>query len=274
MAIASSSSQAVRQSAPWIERLARLGYAAKGVVYTLVGLLALQTALGRGGELTDSGGAFRTILQQPFGRILLAIIALGLVGYAAWRFAGAFLDAEGKGSDASGLGIRTGYFIRASAHLVLAIQALRMAMSGASSLRGNEAASVSSSVMDKPFGVFLLVAIGLGIGIHGLWQIIRAWRSELGWQLRLTMAASAKRWIVAICRAGLAARGVVFALIGFFVVQAALHHDASEARGMSGTLRAIESGDTGKWMLPLMAVGLIAYGVYEFIKARYRVIRT
>jgi hypothetical protein len=101
--------QAAHEARPWVERLARLGYAAKGVVYVLVGGLALQAALGPGGKTTDPAGALRTIVQQPFGKFLLAVVTLGLIGYALWRFAQSFLDAENKGKDAKGLVKRIGY---------------------------------------------------------------------------------------------------------------------------------------------------------------------
>ena len=163
---------AVREAAPWIERLARFGYAAKGVVYVLVGVLAARAAVGAGGEVTDSEGAFRTVLQQPFGKFLLMAIGIGLAGYALWRFIAAITDAEGHGSDAKGLGARA-FMVRTGAiHAALAIQAFRFA-SGKGQGGGNEAAQMSGSVMDKPFGQFLLGAAGSCIAaVRRQWSLV------------------------------------------------------------------------------------------------------
>jgi hypothetical protein len=265
--------QAGKEAGPWIERLARLGYAAKGLVYVLVGFLALRTALGRGGRIADSEGALRTLLNQPFGKVILYLVALGLIGYAVWRMVEAISDPEGKGSDAKGLIARASFFVRGAAHGVFALQAFRLASGGESG--GNSEGNVSSSVMATPFGEWILIAAGLAVIGYALYQLYRAWAAKLGKQLRLTFAtAPARRWIIGICRLGIASRGVVFALIGYFLVQAGLKHDPSRNAGLAGALRALDSGGISGWLFPVVAAGLIAYGVYEFIKARYRRITT
>jgi hypothetical protein len=269
MQIARSTAGVVRQAAPWVERLARIGYAAKGVVYVLVGALAFQSAIGRGGQLTDSQGAFRTLLRQPFGQALLIAVALGLLGYALWRFVSAFSDPEGWGSDAKGIGRRVVEFFRGAIHLALAVQAFRLSQ-GQSSGGGNAPAETSATVLSLPLGQLLLGIGAAAIAAYGLYQIYRAWTAKLSKKLRLTMSARARRWVIAVSRAGIAARGIVFATVGFYVAQAALTRDASEARGLRGALQALASGETGTWLLPIVAVGLIGYGIYQFIQARYR----
>jgi hypothetical protein len=169
---------------------------------------------------------------------------------------------------------RASFFVRGAAHGVFALQAFRLA-SGGGGGEGQAKENVSSSVMSTPFGEWILIAAGLAVIGYAIYQLYRAWAAKLGKQLRLTFAtAPARRWIIGICRMGIASRGVVFALIGYFLVQAGLRHDPSQNAGLAGALRALDSGGTSGWLFPVVAAGLIAYGIYEFIKARYRRITT
>ncbi len=257
--------QATRQAAPWIEKLARMGYAAKGVVYTVVGLLALQAALG-GPQATDSSGALRTIVSQPFGRILLGIVALGLVGYVVWRFVAAFLNPEGEKTSK-----RVGYAISGVIHIGLALQAIRLAMGRASGGNGDQASHWTAEVMSHPFGRWLVVLGGLGVAGFGIQQLYKAYTVELDKQLALgSISADARSWVVRVGRAGLAARGVVFAIVGLFLLLAALQTDPGEARGIGDALQTLERQPFGPWVLGLVAIGLVAYGIYELVRARYR----
>ena len=265
--------QAVHHGSSWIQTLARLGYAAKGVVYSLIGILALQTAFGSGGEVTDSSGAFAAVLRQPFGKAILYLIALGLLGYALWRIIEAFNDPEGHGNDAKGLAVRAALFVRGFVHGLLAAQAFRFASRGSGGGGGNDAGQASASVMSKPFGEALLIGIGVAIVGYGLYQLLRAWRADLGKRLDIgRIRLEARQWIVRICRTGIAARGVVFLIIGGFLVQAALKNDPGQATGLAGALSTLRQN--APWLFVVIAAGLIAYGIYEFVKARYRRIST
>lgn len=166
--------EAAHEARPWVERLARLGYAAKGVVYVLIGGLALQAALGPGGKTTDPQGALRTILHQPFGAFLLGVVALGLAGYALWRFAQAFLDAENKGRDAKGIVKRIGYGLSGIAYSALAVTAVGLIRGtrdrGASS--GASTQDWTARFMEQPFGrwlVALAAMIVLAIAANALY---------------------------------------------------------------------------------------------------------
>ena len=129
--------QPVRQAAshPWVERLARLGYAAKGLVYFIVGLLAAQAAFGSGGKITDTSGALETIVTQPFGKFLLGIVTLGLIGYSLWRFVQTILDPEGSGKEmnAKRIAKRLGYAFSAIAYFSLAVTSIKLVIMGSSS---------------------------------------------------------------------------------------------------------------------------------------------
>jgi hypothetical protein len=255
--------------APWIERLARVGYAAKAVLYATVGVLAAQAALGEGGRTTDTGGALREVLQAPYGRAMLIVIAVGLLGYACWLFVRAATDAEHRGDGAKGVALRVADVIRGIAHAALAFGAFQLARGEGGGGRGNGAREWTSRVLDVPFGVGLIWLAAAGIAGYGLYQLYRSWNSKLSRQLALgELPAGTARWVVAVSRFGIAARGVVFCLIGYFFAQAAAQHDASEVGGLKESLGALAG--VGRWPLAVVGLGLVAYGVYELVNARYR----
>ena len=265
--------QAAHQSRPWVERLARMGYAAKGVVYVLIGGLALQAALGPGGKTTDPQGALRTILQQPFGAFLLGVVALGLAGYSLWRFAQAFLDAENKGRDAKGIVKRAGYGLSGVAYSALAVTAVGL-IRGTRDSRANSGASTqdwTARFLDQPFGPWLVGLAGavvLAIAANALYV---AWTAAFLKKLNLAAMRpkeqTAATWMG---RAGMGARGVVLGIIGGFLLYAALRSDPNEARGLAGAFKILAQQPFGLWLLGIVAVGFIAYGVYLFFEARYR----
>ena len=260
--------RATREVAPWIERLARLGYASKAVVYGIIGVLAFGAAFGLS-RATDQEGAFLAILRQPFGTFLLVIIALGLLGYAVWRTVQAIADPEGKGKGMKGIAYRSWLVSRGVFHGYLALEALRFARRQVSG--GNDAEHWLGRIMDQPFGKWLVVFTGLGVAGYGIGQIVAAFVAKLDKRLRLSgLSTGRRRWLLAISRYGLAARGVVFAIIGYFVMQAGLHQQPSQARDVGEALRALAQGREGSWFLAVVALGLISYGGYELIKARYR----
>jgi hypothetical protein len=263
---------AAGEAAPWVERLARLGYAAKGVVYLIIGGIAARAAFGSGERVEGSQGALRTILEQPFGRALLGLTALGLAGYALWRFVQAALDPEHKGTDAGGAAKRAGYAISGVIHVGLALAAVRMVMGGGGGQGGGDSADHWTAVlMRQPAGRWLVAAVGLGIMAYGAYALYRAYAVKLDRQLDLSrMGPEARTWAVRAGRAGIAARGVVFLVMGFFLLRAALQFDPSEARGLDGALQTLQQASYGPWILALVALGLAAYGVYQLVEARYR----
>jgi hypothetical protein len=259
--------------APWITRLARLGYAAKAVLYTLVGVLAFGVGRGTGGRTTGSRGALVTILSAPFGRILLALIAAGLVGYAVWRVVEGITDPDRRGSDLKGLALRGSFIGRGLLHGLLGISAARVALSGVSSEDdGQTAERWSARLLEAPGGETLLMGVGLALIGFALYQLYRAVTAKISRRIDLSaMTPAGARWAVVVSRFGIAARGIIFGLMGAAVFRAARQHDASEAGGTGESLQAI--AQLGRWPLMLIALGLIAYGGYELINARYRRIR-
>lgn len=254
--------------APWIERLARVGYAAKAVLYGTVGILAAQAALGRGGRTTDTKGALRELLGAPYGQVMLYVIAVGLFGYAAWLLVRAIADPERRGTDFKGVALRIGFAFRGLLHGALGLAALRLA-GGSGDSGGDGSDRAAARVMDLPAGELLLYAGAVGIILYGIYQFYRAFSAKLTRHLSVgELPPGTARWVVGVSRVGVAARGVVFCLIGWFFIRAASQGDPSEAGGLEASLQALS--DTGQWPFLAVALGLIAYGVYELVNARYR----
>lgn len=265
--------RAANQAGPGVQRLARLGYAAKGVVYVIIGIIAADAALTPAEQVEGSSGALGTILRQPFGKVLLAVVALGLAGYVLWKVVQAVMDPEHKGGDAKGLAARAGYVISAVLYGALTLEAVRL-LRGTGGGGGNGAQHWTAVVMDKPFGRAAIGLVGAGIAAFGVYELVKAFKGDLTKKLNLEGSAVAtRRRVVGLGRAGLAARGVVFCITGWLVVKAAMQYDASEAQGLQGSLVALREAAYGPWLLGLVALGLIAYGIYQLVKARYRVIR-
>ncbi len=274
--VESGARNAAREAAPWVERLARLGYAAKGLVYLLIGGIAVRAALGKGGGVEGSSGALQALPDGTAGRVLLLAVALGLAGYALWGAVRAIQDPEGRGKSGAAHNLkRVGYGLSAALHLGLAAQALRLARGlGQSGGDGRQAQDWTAAAMDKPAGRWAVALVGAGIVAFGIYQLVRAAKEKVGEKLDLSsLSAGGREWVIRLGRAGLGARGVVFCIIGWFVLMAALHSNAGEARGLQGALTTLHGQPYGRWLLAIVGIGLAAYGAYELAQARWRRIR-
>lgn len=262
---------AAEDVAPWIERLARVGFVAKGLLYGTIGALAVAAALHAGGKTgTDSHGAMAWLYDAPLGRPLLAVIALGLAGYALWRVVEGIRDPEHRGTSAKGLAVRAGYLIRGIIHFALAGAAASLALwrEGGGD-RGAKAEHWTARAMEVPGGVYLLWGIALGFLGYGLYQLYRAYAAKLGRQLHLDgMGARARAFVHGVSRFGIAARGVVFGTVGVLIARAAHTHDPRHSGGIGDSMR--ELVQLGRWPYLVIATGVIAYGVYQLICAKYR----
>lgn len=260
---------------PAIQWLARAGYAAKGVVYCLVGALALLAAFGNGGQTTGSKGALQNLLGKPGGVVLVSILAVGLAGYALWCFVQAINDPDRKGSDAKGMAIRVGRFVKGLVHVSLVVAAVGMVTGRGSGGDGESNIDKwTAKLMNLPFGIWLVGIAGACVVGYGVYQLVRAWRVDLDKMLDLhELDAKARRPVIHISRFGIGARGVVFGVIGGALILAALHTDPGEAKGVGGALQFLAARPYGPWLLAAVALGMMSYGVYEFLRARYRVIR-
>jgi len=257
-----------------METLARFGYVAKGFVYGAIAILALLTAFSfQGGETTGTTGALQTISQQPAGKILLALIALGLLGYALWRLIQAIKDPDNKGSDAKGIFSRLGYMMSGLAYIGVAANAALLAMGSGGGSGGGDSSKQdwTAMVMQQPFGRWLVGLAGaLTIGI-GFYRLYKAYKTKFRKKLNLgSLDRDREKWLINISRFGIAARGVVFIMIGFFVLQAAHNYDPQKVKGLDGVLATLVQQPWGKALLGLMALGLLSYAVYLWLQARFR----
>ena len=259
-----------RKTSPWIERLARAGYVAYGVVYALVGVLAVQAAFGGSGETASQEGALRQVLLAPLGRVLLGIVAVGLLAYAMWRLFQGILDPENEGTDAKGLVKRLDHVLNGLFHAALAFSAGQLIL-GSGGGGGGSPDDWTARLMAQPFGRWLAAVAGAVIVGAGLYQFYKAYQADFRDDLKTgEMSAREKKWTTRSGRLGYAARGVVFGVIGVFLVQAALQTDPDEARGLGGALETLARQPLGPYILGAVAIGLVAYGVFMFVMARYR----
>lgn len=262
--------RAALHAGPAIAALARAGYAAKGVVYVLIGGLSFLAAIGPRGQTTGSEGALRSLLDQPFGRIMLSVVAFGLAGYALWCFVRAVLDPEREGSDAKGIGKRAFQFFKGVVYAALVAAVVQMIRG----MGGGDDEGVrdwTAWVMSYPLGMWIAGAIGLTIVGYGVLQISRGWKADLDDQLSFgRMNPTFARWVVRFSRFGMAARGMVFGAVGAFITYAAYQSNPRQARGVGEALATLERQAYGPALLGAVALGLIAYGLYQFILARYR----
>lgn len=251
----------------WTALLGAFGNAAKGVVYCVVGLLAFEAARGGGGT-EGSQGAVREIGRQPFGSLLLTVLALGLVSYALWRFAQAFPDVGRLGSDAGALVRRAAYFVSGVIYGFLAVVAVRLVLGssgGSGSQEGVAAAFTSSNA-----GRIVLGAAGVAIVCVGIHQIASGAKAGFMKRYRLgEMSERARHVAKRTGQAGMAARGLTFGIVGVFVVKAALDADPNQTKGLGEALGTLASQPYGPYLLGAVALGFICYGVYCFFRARY-----
>jgi len=253
-----------------VDALARLGLAARGLVYLLVGWLALRIAFDRGGAQADRQGALHEIASKPGGTAVLAGTALGFAGYAAWRATQA-LWGHREDDGATKVAKRVASGARAALYAGFAVSTVRIIVGAGS--QGSDATSrqAASGLLGKPFGRELVIAIGAGFVIAGLVLgirgVLRSFESNLKTE---QMGRGMQRFVAALGVAGQTARGVVFAMVGWFLVDAAVSYDPDKARGLDGSLRTLAQGGWGKAALVAVALGLASFGLYSLAEARYR----
>lgn len=250
--------------------LARAGYGARGIVFLMIAGLALFSSFA-GGE-ADTRGALETILQQPFGRIWIGLIGLGLAGFVVWRLAQSLTNADGQDDDIKGYGIRAALFGSAITYAGLATTSLLMAlqMSGGGGSGGEE--GLAAWVMAQPFGRYLAGIIGIGFVIGGAVTAMKGIKRRFGRYLNLDAEKNSPAVLISIY--GLVARGAVFGIIGVFFLYAAFTVDPEQAGGMADALAWVQKLPFGGIIYAVVALGLAAFGLYNFVEARYRRINT
>jgi fumarate reductase subunit D len=272
MAAIQGGTSAVKRAAanPQLELLERLGYFVRGMLYAVMGVLVLRIALGiGGGQATDLSGSLVYLIGNPFGKVVLIVAIVGLAAYSLWGFIRAIYDPLHRGSDASGYMARLGFVSSALSYLAIVIFALQIFM-GSGGTSGDSTQKTIASVLTHPAGGWLtmiigLVAVGVGVG-----QFVEAYRATFAKDLKgAEMTASERNLAVKLGRFGMFARGVTFLVIGWFLIQAGLHNDASQAQGFGGAFLFLLSQPYGRILVGVIALGFVALGLHSFACARW-----
>ena len=261
--------EAARRAGPWVGRIARVGYTAKGVVYATIGVLAMREALGEGGSTTGPVGAMRGMGPNPMDGVLLLVLAAGLVGYAMWKLVQGITDPDDKGSGAHGLLRRVGYVGSGLIHGGLAFTAAQ-SIFGAEDT-SEDAVALSVMAYQPPLGQILVGLVGLVVIGVGLYQLYAAYGAKFRDELRLNRMGNTKdRWVTLAGCVGTTARALAIGVAGAFVVLAAYQSDPNEVRGLGEALETIQRQPLGSYMLGIVAAGLLVYGAFMLLVARYR----
>ncbi|HEU0130423.1 MAG TPA: DUF1206 domain-containing protein [Mycobacteriales bacterium] len=248
-----------------VQRLARLGLVGRGVLYLVVAVLAANVARGSHAE-ADRQGALRALGAHPLGRVALVVAAFGFAGYAVWRL----LEATVRPGDKGWAG-RFAAFCKGCLYAGFAVSTAAFAVTRHNHNANAQNKDLTARVLGWPAGRLLVAAVGLGIVAAG---VVNGWRAVSGkYRKHLKeheLNDRAAPWVYAVAVTGLVARGIAFALVGSFLVQAAWRYDPRQAEGLDGALRRLAGVPYGRPLLVLVAVGLAAYGVWSFVEARYR----
>jgi hypothetical protein len=259
----------------WVDRLARLGLAARGLIYVMVGYFALQIAFGHSSRQASRNGAFHAIASKSWGPALLWLLAIGFFGYALWRLTEAIWGHSDEDSGAKKAGKRAFSLFRAVVYAFAGYSAASLAMGGNSGSGGGgsnkQAQSGTARLLKESYGVPLVIIIGIAFIVGGAILAYRGYKTKFEKKLKTEQMSERTRKIVEkVGMFGMIARGTVAALIGIFLIEAAVTFDPKKAKGLDGSLRTLAQSGWGKFLLVLVALGLIAFGIYSFAEARYR----
>lgn len=261
------------RSGRWLERLTRLGYSTRGVVFALVGLVAMRAAYGIG-QATGTRGVIREMGRQPFGKALLIVTTIGMTGYVLWRFVQAALDPLVEGSGARSNVRRLGFLTSGLFYALLALAAAQMAFDlGAMEDARQE---LTAWALSMPFGSWVVGFVGvvlLGVGGHAFWRALTASFMKLYPPPRPHTSGRRRQLAKRVGQFGLSALGLTLCLIGGFVILAAVNSDPERAVGIGGALSALGAGPYGALLLGTVGAGFLFYGVHCFMLGAYRRVR-
>jgi uncharacterized protein DUF1206 len=254
----------------YMSMLARAGLAARGVMYVIIGWIALQIAFGHSSQQADRSGALRVVAKTPFGSFALWLLVIGFAGMALWRLSEALWGAPGP--DGHKAGKRLAALARTVFYGAIAYSVLKYALGlGAPASSNTQSQDLTATVMHHPGGKLLVAIIGIALAAAGAALAYKAWKKEFLRNLRLGSASPAtRRVVVRLGQIGGVSRGTVFATAGIFLVVAAITAQPGQAKGIDSSLRALARTPLGPWLLVLVAAGLIVFGIYSFCESRWR----
>ncbi len=256
----------------WLERLARAGLVARGLLYGVVAVLAVRVAQGHQEVHPDKQGALQTVVRQPLGRVLVLLLAIGFAGYALWRFVEAAVGPPDEPDGRKAKFKRVGYAARGALYTFFSASAVRLFIwSNRAAVDENPEVDWTARVLDWPGGTWVVQAVGLGIVGAGLYIGWRGLSGKFRKRLKaLEMGKAEQGWVRGIGTVGNVARMLVALVIGVFLIVAARQHDPGQAVGIDGALKRLADRSFGPVLLVLVAAGLAAYGLYSLAEARYR----
>lgn len=264
MTVSTHVGHAKADTSPWVERLGRLGLIARGLTYFLIGVIALPMAFGGTSKSASQEGAFHKVAAQPFGEVLLWVIAIGLLGYALWQLIGALTVHDDD--TAKEWGKRILHLVKTAIYVALAWTAASIALHA-----GSSGGPSTAEIMKDDLGRLLVGAVGAAIVITGLVLAWKGWTTDFEKKLRTEqMSEQVYRVVRMLGRVGYLARGVVFSLFGILVVYAAITFAPKKTSGIDEALQEVAQAPAGSILLTIVAVGLMAFGVYSCAEARYR----
>lgn len=249
-----------------IDKLARIGFITRGIVYGTIGVFAARLALGFGGKTMDQSGAIRYLSQQPFGKFLLALLFVGFAGYALWRFVQAYNNFKINDTKKKLEAAKSA--LMGIVNAGLSYGALNILMSKS---QGNTSTqTMTSKLMSQPMGLWLVGLVGLAFIGTGVYQFYKAYKEKFKDDL-MTEKMDAKELAITdkLAKAGLTSRGISFAIIGYFLIQAAINHNPAQSKGLGQALSVLISQPFGTFMLAIVAIGFIAYAGFSFVNAKY-----
>jgi hypothetical protein len=248
--------------------LAKLGLGARATIYVLIGWLALLLARGVPKQATDQRGAMQAVVSHRGGSILLWVIAIGLLGYALWRWSEAAFGVVGEGRKA---GPRVQSFVRGCVYAFFAFSAFKLLSHSAGKSQASQQQDWTARAMTHTGGRLLVGIVGVVVIVVGIVLIREGITKKFEKYLRMQdMSPETRRVVELLGVVGTVARGVVFAFVGVFVLRAAMTFDASKARGLDGALRSLATASGGPWLLGAAALGLIVFGIYGYAEAIWR----
>lgn len=255
-----------------LKTIARIGYAAKGTVYGLTGVLTFLAAFNLGAQKTDQLRVLEFLDKQTFGNILLGILGAGLLCYSFWRFIQAISDPESIGNDKKAKVKRTAFFISGCIYFGLAVLSFYRVFSTGSASSGSGNSLQQSPWLSSDLGLIVLGAIGLAFIGTGIYQFVRIYKKEFvkKFQLKQMKDEKKRKLIKNSAYMGMSSRGVIFLIIGYFALRAAFTANTSEIKTTMEAFSFLQDSNHGAWLLGIVAAGLVAYAVYMFLMAKYR----
>lgn len=250
------------------EWIPRIGYAVRGVVYFIIGILAIMVAVGEGGQLSGSKGALQSVQQAPFADVLLGFMGVGLLCFALWRFVECFIDPEHKGSDGKGLVKRAGYFVSGIIHTVLGVYSFQLIGAGSG---GGGGQGWSDKLMSTGAGPWVIGIVGLIVAGFAVYQLYKGYKKRFLDSMRTEeMNFKTRRAVTRLGQVGIISRGVVFGVVAWFLIKAAAGAGSAESAGLGSALAEIASQSYGTILLFIVAAGLAAFGIYSAAMGYYR----